>query len=155
MAATMIQLLGSGPVQNGLALTRAEYNALRRLYDFTDEPPNEKPPAPVAPRREDFTDGYAYERAMREHERAVKAHEKWEDPRGLMQAVADRNLLRYAEADGLRIMAWVARFIPEGEDPLKHVVQAFAALGCDTDPADNGWANDECDEAEEEESAAE
>ena len=41
--------------------------------------------------------------------------------------------------------------------PTALLAQAFAALGCDTDPADNGWAfdDDDCDEAEEEESAAE
>lgn len=152
-AGTMIQLLGSGTVHNGLALTRDEYNALRRLYDFTDEPPNEKPPAPVAPRREDFADSYKYEHAMREHEHAMKAHAKWVDPRALLQAGADRNLLRHAEADGLRIIAWLARFVPAGEDPLKRVVQAFAALGCATDYEDNGWADDEPGEATDEDAA--
>ena len=155
MAATMIQLLGSGPVHGGLAVTKNEHRALQRLYGYHDEPPNEKPPAPFAPKREDFADGYKYADAMREHERAMRVHAEWKDPREFYQAGADRGLMRHAEADGLRIMAWIARFIPDGEDPLKHVVQAFAALGCDTDPADNGWAFDDDDCDEEEESAAE
>lgn len=147
-AGAMIQLLGSGPVHGGLAVTKSEHRALQRLYGFHDEPPNDRPHAPVAPKREDFADGYKYDRAMREHERAMSAHAKWSDPRAFYQAGADIGLMRRAEADGLRIAAWVARFIPPGEDPLKHVVRAFAALGCDTDPADNGWANDECPEEE-------
>lgn len=155
-AGDMIQLLGSGPVHSGFAVTKSEHRALQRLYGYTDEPPDENPPAPVAPKREDFADNYAYDRALLAHDGAVRAHAKWKDPREFYQAGATRNMFRHAEADGLRIMAWLARFIPEGEDPLKHVVQAFAALGCDTDPADNGWAfdDDDCDE-DEEASAAE
>ncbi len=155
-AATMIRLLGSALTHAGLAVTRDEYRALQRLYSYTDEPPNEKPPAPLAPKREDFADGYEYEHARREHASAMRAWAEWKDPRAFYQAGADRGLMRHAEADGLRVMAWIARFIPAGEDPLKHVVQAFVALGCETDPADNGWAFDDCDEDEtEEESAAE
>lgn len=145
-AGDMIQLLGSGPVHGGLAVTKSEYRALQRLYDVIDEPPNEKPPAPPAPKREDFADGYTYDDALRKHELARRAWSEWKDPRDFYQAGADRNLMRHAEADGMRIIAWIARFVPAGDDPLKHVVQAFAALGCDTDPADNEWATCETGE---------
>jgi hypothetical protein len=59
-----------------------------------------------------------------------------------MQAGADRNTFRHAEADGLRVVAWMARFIPEGEDPLRHVIQIFAEAGFDVDPEDLAWASE-------------
>lgn len=63
----------------------------------------------------------------------------------LMQAAADRNAFRHAEADGLRLLAWISRFVPAGEDPLKTLVEMAAESGCDVDPEDVMWA-DEIDE---------
>lgn len=156
-AGDMIQLLGSGPVHSGLAVTHDEHRALQRLYGYTAEPTNERPPAPVAPKREDFADGYEHGHAMREHERAVRVHAEWKDPREFYQAGADRGLMRHAEADGLRMVAWFARFIPPGEDPLKYLVQLTVERGWDITPEDVAWAADEaddCDETEEEEESA-
>lgn len=58
-----------------------------------------------------------------------------------LQSGADVNMMRHAETDGLRIMAWLARYVPAGEDPLKTVVLAMAEK-YDVDPADVAWAND-------------
>ena len=74
------------------------------------------------------------------------------DEPGIMQHGATRNMLRHAEADGLRMVAWFARFIPPGEDPLKYLVQLVAERGWDIAPEDVAWA---ADETEEEASAAE
>jgi hypothetical protein len=37
-------------------------------------------------------------------------------------------------------VAWIARFVPTGEDPLVFLVQAAAACGWDVNPEDIGWA---------------
>lgn len=79
------------------------------------------------------------------------------DEPGIMQHGATRNMLRHAEADGLRMVAWFARFIPPGEDPLKYLVQLTVERGWDITPEDVAWAADEaddCDETEEEEESA-
>ena len=63
------------------------------------------------------------------------------------QAGADVSMLRYAEVDGIRIVAWLARVMrgtAPGADPLKAVVQLAIDAGWDVDPADVSWAkNDE------------
>jgi hypothetical protein len=142
-AGSMMQLLGSGVVAGGVALSRDEFTAIKKLYGFKPEKPNKKPPPPVPPVREDFDAPYKFEDAVRKHEAALKAHERWEDPRPLMQAGADRNAIRDAECDGLRLLAWLAKFVPTGEDPLKTLVRATADAGWDVNPEDIAWADDE------------
>lgn len=63
-----------------------------------------------------------------------------EDLQRLMQAGADRNALRHAESDGLRLLAWLAKYVPAGEDPLKHLVQLASDAGWDVNPEDVAWA---------------
>ena len=142
-AAQMMSLLGSGVVTGGVALTRDEFNAVKKLYGFTAEKPNQKPPPPAVPKREDFDAPWKHEQALKDHERALKAHETWQDPRALMQAGADRNVLRDAECDGLRLLAYLARFVPVGEDPVKTLVQLASESGWDTNPSDVEWAETE------------
>jgi hypothetical protein len=62
------------------------------------------------------------------------------DPRALLQAGADRNMIRHAEHDGLRLIAWLARHVPAGEDPLKSLVLAAVDAGWDVSPEDASWA---------------
>jgi len=62
----------------------------------------------------------------------------------LLQAGADRNLFRHAEVDGLRIVAWFAKYLEPGEDPLRWLIQRLAEVGAyDLDPNDVEWANGE------------
>jgi hypothetical protein len=58
----------------------------------------------------------------------------------LLDAIDVRDLMRAAEHDGLRILAWLARHAEPGEDPLKLVVRMASDVGCDIDPADESWA---------------
>ena len=141
--AEMMKLLGSGARHNDVVLSRDEFRAVNKLYGFQKEPPNMKPPPPEPPVREDYPDRWAFDRAIRDHGHALQAHANWEDPRELMQAGADRNAFRHAEADGLRMLAWIAKYVPAGEDPLKHLVQAALAAGWDVDPADIQWMEEE------------
>jgi len=139
-AAMMMQLLGSGLVRGGVALSRDEYAAINKLYGFTKEQPNPKPPPPKAPERETFKTSWDFEAAVKKYQEAVKAWQNWQDPRPLMQAGADHNVARTAEVDGLRLVAFLAKFVPAGEDPLKHLIQAASDAGWDVDPSDLEWA---------------
>ena len=58
----------------------------------------------------------------------------------LLQAGADRNMFRHAEHDGLRLLAWLAKWVEPGTDPLKVLVQVAVAAGWNVDPEDAEWA---------------
>lgn len=49
----------------------------------------------------------------------------------LERAGATRNLFRAAEQDGLRCMAFLARYCEEGQDPVQLVAAGLAELGFD------------------------
>lgn len=149
-SAGMMSLLGSGPVFKGLALSKSEHRGLQKLYGFYDEKPNKKPPPPPTPKREDFDMAWKFENAIQDHKNAMQLWDKWEDPRPFLQAGADRDLMREAERDGVRMLAWIAKFTPPGEDPLKTVIQMAADAGFDVDPEDMTYALDESDSEEEE-----
>ena len=61
----------------------------------------------------------------------------------MMQAGADRNAMRHASCDGLRMLAWLAKYVPAGEDPVKTLVQFAVSAGCDVDPEDIEWSTEE------------
>ena len=57
----------------------------------------------------------------------------------LMQAGAIRNALREASCDGLRMLAWLAKYVPAGEDPVKTLVQLAVEAGFDVPSEDIEW----------------
>lgn len=61
----------------------------------------------------------------------------------LMEAGADRNMFREAEQDGLRIVAWLSKFVEPGEDPLKAVILMAADAGWDVSSEDYEYALEE------------
>jgi hypothetical protein len=67
---------------------------------------------------------------------------KWKDPSVLLQAGADVGTFRCAEEDGLRMVAWIAKFASPGEDPLKVLVRMAADAGLDAS-SDLEWAEEE------------
>jgi hypothetical protein len=138
----MLAFLG-GSTFGSNALTRDEFTAIQKLYRFVPEKPNEKPPPPPAPKREDFKDEWEYDRAVRDHKQALENHKHWTDPMPFYQAGADRNAIRHAQVDGLRLLAWFARFVPAGEDPIKTLIQLALDAGWDVDPADVTWIEKE------------
>lgn len=113
-AGQMMTLLGAGQSTGPFTFSRDEFRAVQKLYGYQAEQPNQKPPPPAQPVREDFQDDWAYRDALRKHQEALKAHQKWKDPIDFMQAGADRNCMRHAEADGLRLYRdngrWVIGF---------------------------------------------
>ena len=139
-------LLGSGPRHASVTVSRDEYTALNKLYGITTEKPNKRPAKPEPPHA-----GQLSYREEIDYKNAVGAWEKWTNPRAYMQAGADINLMRHAESDGLRLVAWLARFVPKGEDPLKTLIQAVTQAGWDVDPNDVAYAEGEDPEEEDEE----
>ena len=146
-AAMMMQLLGSGVTAGGVTLTRDEFTAVKKLYGYKREKPNKKPAPPIKPEAPapgaDCVTRRKFAVDLLKYEAAVKAHDKWTDPMPLMQAGADRNAIRNAEVDGLRLLAWFAKFVQPGVDPLKTLVQIADEAGCDVDPAVAEWADTE------------
>lgn len=66
------------------------------------------------------------------------------DEEGVFEnAVVARNILRQAEIDGFRIIAWLAHYIPQGEDPLKTVILAVMSAGWEVEPEDVSWAEED------------
>lgn len=152
-AITWLSLLGSGVTSGNVTLTKSEFAAVRKMYGFTAEKPNKKPAPPTEPQKKDFKDEWTYRSALDKHRKAMETWDKWTDPRPIMQVGADRNAVRHAEADGLRIVAYLARYVPAGADPLKTLIQSLAAAGFDVPYEDVEWADseDENDVATEEE----
>jgi hypothetical protein len=140
-AAEMVNLLG-GASSGAVTLTSDEKRAIDRLYGFVPEQPRQRPERPVEPRREDFADWASHDAAVRAHKAALEAWQKWTDPRQFMQAGANRNVFRHAKADGLRMLAWIARHMQPGDDPVKALVRLAVDAGWDVDPADVDWCNE-------------
>lgn len=147
-AAEVMLLLGAGTVAGSVALTRDEFAAINRLYGYTAEPATNKPPRPEPP-----PPGADWQKRQ-QYEEAVRAWNKWQDPRPHMQAGADRNAIRHAECDGLRMLAWIAKRLSPGEDPVKALVRLAVDAGWDVDPSDVEWSESEDEESPEEGEAA-
>lgn len=136
-SALLVGMLG-GHSRAGITLSDSEKRWIDRLYGYTPEPKRERgarpEPKPV--------EGSYEERAKieRANKRAEQAWEDWKDPSALMQAGADVNAFRHAAADGLRMVAWIARYLTPGDDPLKALVQLASGAGWDVDPSDLAWA---------------
>lgn len=139
------ELLGGGMAYQGVHWTRDEVKQLRRLYKYEVERPNEKPAPPIAPNRSDFNSEWDYRSAVSRYEDELRNHSKWQDPIALLQAGADRNMARYAEHDGLRIVAWLSRYAEPGEDPMKVLIRLLMDSGIDIDPSDVSWAMEDDD----------
>lgn len=148
------ELLGGGMVYQRVHWSRDEVNRLRELYGYKVERPNEKPAPPSAPKRSEFRSDYDYQSAMRRHETELENHAAWTDPVELMQAGADRNMTRYAEHDGLRIVAWLSRYTEPGEDPMKALIRLLIDSGIDMYPSDVTWAMEDDEAKEDDDSLA-
>ena len=148
------ELLGGGMVYQGVHWSRDEVKRLRKLYGYKVERPNEKPAPPLAPKRSEFSYDSDYRSAMRQHEIELENHKTWTDPVELMQAGADHNMTRYAEHDGLRIVAWLSRYTEPGEDPMKALIRLLMDSGIDMDPGDVTWAMEDDESKEDDDSLA-
>ena len=138
--AEVIELLGSSLSYGGIAFSRDEVRALARLYGFKPEEPHQRPPKPEPVLSEKPLLPWERQDAERAHKAALERWEKWVDPSPMHQAGADRNMIRHAEHDGLRLIAWLAKYIPQGADPLRALIQLAMNAGFDVCPSDVSWA---------------
>jgi hypothetical protein len=134
---SLIQILGIGASHEGVALTRDQFQAIKRLYGYYPEPPVPKPPPPPP-----LGPNPSWEQESR-HKEVMRAYSKWEDPSPFHQAGADRNAMRWASSDGLRMLAWIAKYVPPESDPVKALIQLAIDAGWDIDPATVEWVNEE------------
>jgi hypothetical protein len=150
LSATMIELLGPGLASGGIVLTRSESQAIEDLYGYKKEEPSKRPPEPTPPTPPGPSSGpddaRAYRRLMEEYDKAMVKWRKWEDPLPLMQAGAARNAIRDAQVDGLRLLAWIAKYVEPGHDPLKTLVQFAAEAGMPVSSEETEWADTEEEE---------
>lgn len=153
--AELLQLLG-GQSSEDIALTAGQMQAIHKLYGFVPEKPHKKPPAPVKPTEPTeptrpsgaYSPEYAaarrlYDSELRLYEAALERHANWEDPREFMQRGADRNAIRHARSDGMRMLAWIAGHLQPGDDPVKTLVRLAVDAGWDVDPEDIDWAEED------------
>jgi len=136
-AARLQSLLGSAPRQGSVAPTHDEYRALQRLYGYVPEKSHPRPPEPSHPGPDATWD------EKEKYKRAKATWDAWSDPKGFLQAGADVNLYRHAEVDGLRLVAWIARFIAPGADPLKALILLASEAGWNVDLEDIEYAQEE------------
>jgi hypothetical protein len=61
----------------------------------------------------------------------------------LLRSGEVRHDLRRAQADGLRMVAWIARFVEPGEDPVKALVHLAVQAGWDVSAEDAAWSESE------------
>ncbi len=141
-SAEVIKLLGPGIHAESLVLSRDEFRAIQKLYGYTKEKPTQRPPEPVDPGHDAAWD------VKLEYKQVKYVWDHWKDPCAMMQAGADRNTLRHAHHDGMRLICWLARYIDPDKDPLKVLIQVVADAGWDVDASDLAWAADEEDESE-------
>lgn len=111
LAAMMMQLLG-GVTAGPVALTKSEFDAIKKLYGFKPEKPNQKPPPPEPPHEKDFATPWEYRQACETHKEALRRHANWQDPQPMMQAGADRQLPDGREAREFQIGVVAGRETP-------------------------------------------
>lgn len=151
LSATMIVLMGPGISSGNVVLTRSEYQAVLSLYEFKKEEPSVRPPEPTPPKPPGTGAGpedvKAYRRLKDKYDGAMENWRKWQDPLPLMQAGAARDAIRCAGIDGLRLLAWIAKYVEPGHDPLKTLIQFAVDSGIAVSSEDYDWAEtDEDDE---------
>ena len=146
-AALSIALLG-GDRYEGVTISRDECDALQRLYGFDI--------TSAAKEARDHAEA-AHKVAMAEYDAAMAKRSRWDpvppvpvlQPDGaarLMVAGASRNMFRHAEADGLRMVAAVARYLSPGDDPVRFLISIMAEAGLDVGEDPDWYGGSEEDE---------
>jgi hypothetical protein len=59
-----------------------------------------------------------------------------------IEAGDERNMFREAAHDGLRIMAFLSKYLEPDQDPVKLVIQMAVAADFDVSPEDAAWADE-------------
>jgi hypothetical protein len=134
MADELRQLLGGPSAYEGVAYTKDEFGHVQRVYGFTPEPEVARPPKPEPP-----PPGATY-KERDAYEKTLRRWASWTSPQAFMQAGADRNVMRCASSDGLRLVGWIAKYVETGEDPMKALIRMATEAGYDVSTEDFEWA---------------
>lgn len=146
-AATSITLLG-GDRYEGVTISLDERDALQRLYGVDTR---------CAAKDARAHAEASHKAAMVEYEAAMAKRSRWDPPipvpvlqtegaARLMVAGANRNMFRHAEADGLRMVAAVARYLAPGDDPVRFLISIMAEAGIDVQEDPDWYGGSEQDE---------
>lgn len=143
--ADMAALLGRTTFE-GVAFTRDQFERLLKFYGFT------RVDAEVEASRQ------SHANAVKKFEEEYAKADEWKrrnmqrpkdfDPRGIaafFTAGRDTGCFREARTDGLRVMAFISKYLQPGEDPVKLVIQMASEAGFDVDPEAYGWATEDDD----------
>lgn len=145
-----LDLLGPGGEFNGVTFTLDQVRRLRIVYKFNN---GKRVEAWIEEARKGHLQAVAQWEKMRDETLAKYGRFNERPPlpfdadglRRLYATADDRNVFRLAERDGLRVLAFLARYLNAGEDPLKLVIRLAADADYDVSPDDVEWA-DEVDE---------
>jgi len=132
-AACSVSLLG-GHRYEGVTFSRDEFRALERLYEFDLAGEAERARTHTAKAHADAVAQQEAEQAKRDPWSRQPAPIPPPDLAGAArwQTGGDsRNLMRHAEADGLRMVAAIARALQPGEDPVRLLLSLMAQAGFD------------------------
>ena len=161
MTQTMIDLMGRGAHHGAVYFSRSQTEALQRFYDFDPQRDIDTVEETLQAAYEKARDEYEDRKALWDSDkRAYKATYGWDAtaprvPRPptpliieklgrLQHAGAGRNLMRFVERDGLRLMAFLSRYLEQGEDPVKLVAQLCIDAGYDV-PDVSDWLEEDND----------
>lgn len=135
-----------GPV----TVSNTQFKALAKVYQFTDNLSR------VETAREEHKKAHAWRVAK--YEESKKAWNPEAPPKEtpfdekavlrFLDAGVVRDVFRETERDGIRIMAFLAKFVEPGQDPVKLIVQMASDCGYDVDPADFEWSQEESETPE-------
>lgn len=131
--------LSPSPIRSGsVAFSYDEYKRLMGLYGYKEEEPTARPEPPQEPK---LTGDWSKDRELKENYRKAKEfYDKWQDPVALLKAGMETSLVRNAEIDGLRMVAWLSKYTEPGEDPLKLLIQLARDAGLDVSVEDLEFA---------------
>jgi len=136
--AKVIQLLG-GKSTHGVMFTTDQMQALEEFYGYDFKAASKEAIAHAKERYKSAVSAYEklmadpdipdYKKRMRRAPEPVP-----EDGGGFGEFVvagSERNLFRAVKEDGLRVMAFLGRFLEPGQDPVKLIVQLMSEVGYD------------------------
>ena len=144
---TSLTLLGGVTTGNSTLITNSQYKALLKFYDFDLD--YAKKHAKYA------VDSYQkrYEADLREYQedrtRTVREPKKpdaekvYKEHLALMEAGDRGNLWKHVEGDGQRVMAFLARHLEVGEDPVRLLENILTEVGYGMSPGEWDMEDDD------------
>lgn len=143
----LVQILGAGWKSGGVTITRDQMKALRRYYGFDPDYPNrtvEEGRKAHEAKMEEWRKEMAEASTSYERRKIENRRPKPYDEGALIefyQGGSGTNLLRQAEVDGKRAMAFLARYLRPDEDVVHFLEGLLIEMGYDVPYG--GWEEEE------------